>query len=154
MEALEQQIRELKEQNARLLVKQIESDYDFKEELTRLKEEASQWNQIIDDLKDDHRSEVDRLTAKVDTLSVLLKVRSDVLEALNSKGASHSALHQAAFSGDLFSLKTLLQAGLHVDLRTEEGATPLHFAAGRGHKVPDLRLHRQPETVAKQLKRE
>ncbi|CAH8447918.1 unnamed protein product [Heterobilharzia americana] len=42
--------------------------------------------------------------------------------------------HSAAYSGDLVQLRALIESGtVKIDERDEQGATPLHKAAGQGH---------------------
>ncbi|CAH8436479.1 unnamed protein product [Schistosoma haematobium] len=42
--------------------------------------------------------------------------------------------HTAAYSGDLIQLRVLIESGtVKIDERDEQGATPLHKAAGQGH---------------------
>jgi hypothetical protein len=45
----------------------------------------------------------------------------------------HTALHQAAVTGDKAAARALLAAGAAIDAADTEGRTPLLLAASRGH---------------------
>ena len=47
---------------------------------------------------------------------------------------SFAPLHQAAFSGELAMLNTLVEKGLDVNAVCKDGDTPLHYAACQGEK--------------------
>ena len=48
-------------------------------------------------------------------------------------GCGDAALHNAAFDGDLETVKELVGSGAAVDARDEAGLTALHYAAAEGH---------------------
>ncbi len=45
-----------------------------------------------------------------------------------------SSIHDAARSGDSASVQTLLNTGIDVNKKNEDGWTPLHIAASKNHR--------------------
>ncbi len=82
-------------------------------------------------------------------LGELLAGGADV-DARGQQGAS--ALHWAAFNGDLEMVRMLLDAGARVDAVLDNGSTPLHLAAFEGHTdVVRLLLQRGADPAARTL---
>jgi len=55
-----------------------------------------------------------------------------IIEFLVSRGAKVSALHLAAYRGDIDKVRRSLEEGTNVDVRDEAGHTPLSYAASAG----------------------
>ena len=64
----------------------------------------------------------------------------------------HTALMEAAKSGDLELVKDLLRRGAVLDARSEKGKTALHYAAANGHvDVVKLLIEHRAEVDARDL---
>ena len=64
----------------------------------------------------------------------------------------HTALMQAAKSGDVEVVKDLLNRGAALDARSEKGKTALHYAAANGHvDVVKLLIEHRAEIDARDL---
>jgi ankyrin repeat protein len=89
-------------------------------------------------MKSDMPPEVRAVFDRIVELPLWAGVRLDHVNASNSDG--DNALHWAARAGDLDAAIVLLAAGIDIDKRGDLGHTPLHEAAGAGHKEMVLLL--------------
>jgi len=60
--------------------------------------------------------------------------RNEVVELLLAKGAKVSALHLAAYMGDIEKLKKCLEDGIDINSQGDAGSTALHLTANSGNK--------------------
>ncbi|MHC4538151.1 MAG: ankyrin repeat domain-containing protein [Planctomycetota bacterium] len=58
----------------------------------------------------------------------------DIAELLAEKGATISNIYEAAYVGDAAKVKVFLEEGVDVNVMDSRNRTPLHYAAGGGHK--------------------
>ncbi|CAH8436575.1 unnamed protein product [Schistosoma curassoni] len=91
------------------------------------------------DIPNDHGETAEALAKrflKNDVESYINKVKTEQTFHRGSEYSETLAFpaHAAAYSGDLIQLRVLIESGtVKIDERDEQGATPLHKAAGQGH---------------------
>ncbi|HPC96208.1 MAG TPA: ankyrin repeat domain-containing protein [Sedimentisphaerales bacterium] len=88
-------------------------------------------------------------------LAVLYSLRpqgKEIFRLLVEKGARVSAIHAAAYLGDVDKLRTLLDQGTNVDARWDRDTTPLFFAViGGQHEAARLLIDRGADINARQM---
>lgn len=83
-----------------------------------------------------HRAVTSTLPQKTNTLESIIDCNAN-LDTIDSNG--WTALHHAAYNGDVDSANVLLQSGAKVNAFSNQGKTALHFAAMHNH-VSVIRL--------------
>lgn len=58
---------------------------------------------------------------------------SDATIVAKKNGDGWTALHMAAYCGELLMLQTLLSAKSDINARCNDGCTPVHYASAQGH---------------------
>ena len=71
----------------------------------------------------------------------------ECLKEVNKNG--WTPLHQAAFSGQLAMLNTLLEKGLDVNAVCKDGDTPVHYAACQGERDKASRRSRRRARISR-----
>lgn len=66
-------------------------------------------------------------------LNVVVLLLLLILSGCGPKPWDEPPLHDAAKTGDLKQVKTLIKQGVDVNSKNKQGATPLHWAAFKGH---------------------
>jgi cytohesin len=61
----------------------------------------------------------------------LIRNQKDIVELLQTKGAGVSTIHAAVRLGDADKTRSFLEKGIDVNVRDENGATPLHLATNK-----------------------
>jgi pectate lyase len=60
--------------------------------------------------------------------------RKEIVELLTKHGATISSIHTAAVVGDLARVRAFLENGIDINVKDNQGNTPLHLAAQGGHR--------------------
>lgn len=100
--------------------------------ITKLVDEGDNINERASILGEGpiHKAVLSRLKNKVDALRAILKHDPDV-DLIDNNG--WTALHHAAYNGDLESATELCNSGANVNAYSNSFKTPLHFAALNNH---------------------
>jgi len=72
---------------------------------------------------------------------------TEIADLLREHGGKHGVINGAAAGGDIEAVKEFLVAGTDVDVKDEEGATPLHYAATK--EIAELLIAKGADVNAK-----